>query len=571
LALSITFSLIASLFVALTIVPVLSYGLFKSYYTNGVNQKGKKMSQPQFQGGRDLYRKWLTKALEHRRLVLGATIGLFVASLAIIPFLGMEFMPSQDQDMILLKVKMPVGTALEETNRVVTTVEKIMSEQPEISMINAQAGSSAEENASDSGSSFSPSGPHEGLLWVGLVHQSQRKMSDVQVLERIRSRLPKLENVSFEALDMSQSLMGTRAPVEIKIFGKDLGVLKGLADGVVARIQNVPGLRDVSHTLSQGKPEYQIRIDRDRAARLGLMVSQVAGTVQTATLGTVATRYREGNEEIDLRVRFKKQYRDNINEIENIPIVTPTNKVVYVGQLATINKGEGPIQIAHENQSRLVTVLGNIAGRDLGSVIKDVRARLGAVQRQLPPGYFLEFGGSYQQMTEAFKILAAVFALASLMVYMVMASGFESFRHPFIVMFTIPMGIIGVVFGLLIAGRPINLPVWIGVILLAGIAVNNGIVMIDYMNQLRQRGVDGHKAIIEGAVTRLRAVLLTALTTVLGMLPMAISRSEGSAFRSPMAITVMGGLTATTFLTLFVIPIIYSLFERVSFRKVKAG
>jgi HAE1 family hydrophobic/amphiphilic exporter-1 len=572
LALSITFSLIASLFVALTIVPLLSYVFFKSYYASGVGQKARKRSQPQFHGARVLYRKWLTRALEHRRLVLAATIGLFVVSLAIIPFLGMEFMASQDQDMILLKVKMPVGTALEETNRVVAIVEKLMSEQPEVSMINAQAGSSAEDNASDSSSSFSPTGPHEGLLWVGLVHQSERKLSDVQVLERIRSRLPKLENVKFEALDMSQAVMGGgRAPVEIKIFGKDLDALKGIADGIVARIQDVPGLRDVNHTLSQGKPEYQIRIDRDRAARLGLMVSQVANTVQTATLGTVATRYREGSEEIDVRVRYMPQYRNNIQEVENIPLVTPTSKVVYVGQLSTIDKGQGPIQIAHENQSRLVTVLGNIAGRDLGSVIRDVRGRVAPIQKQLPPGYFMEFGGSYEQMTEAFKILAGVFVLASLMVYMVMASGFESLRDPFIVMFTIPMGIIGVVLGLLISGRSVNLPVWIGVILLAGIAVNNGIVMIDYINQLRRRGVEKHTAIIDGAVTRLRAVLLTALTTVLGMLPMALSTSEGAEFRAPMAITVMGGLTATTFLTLFIIPVIYSLFEKVSFKKPKAA
>jgi HAE1 family hydrophobic/amphiphilic exporter-1 len=474
--------------------------------------------------------------------------------------------------MILLKVKMPVGTALEETNRVVAMVEKLMSEQPEISIIQGQAGSSSEENAGDSGSAISPAGTHEGLLWVGLVHQDQRKLSDIQILEKIRGRLPQLENVRFESVDMSQMIMGSMGgPVAIKIFGKDLDKLKEIADGIVARINDVPGLRDVTHTLSQGKPEYQIRIDRDRAARLGLMVSQVAGTVQTATLGTVATRYREGSEEIDLRVRFQKQYRDDIQGITNIPIITPQNKVIYVGQVATVEKGEGPIQIAHENQSRLATVTANIAGRDLGSVIRDVQARLGPIQKQLPTGYFLEFGGSYEQMTDAFKILAAAFALASLLVYMVMASGFESFLHPFIVMFTIPMGLIGVVLGLLIAGRPVNLPVWIGFILLAGIAVNNGIVMIDYMNQLRQRGMNKQQAIIDGAVTRLRAVLLTALTTILGMLPMAISRSEGSAFRSPMAITVLGGLTATTFLTLFVIPIIYSLFEKVSFKKAKTG
>ncbi len=573
LALSITFSLVSSLFVALTIVPLLSYLLFKSFYADG-GQAASDFSkkQPQFQKGRDIYRRWLTWALEHRKAVLGIVGLVFVISLAMIPFLGMEFMAAQDQNMILLKVKLPVGTALEETNRVVAMVEKLMAEQPEITMIQAQAGSSAEDNAQDAGSTFSPGGPHEGLLWVGLVDQDKRKFSDVQILEKIRTKLPRLEGVKFEAIDMSQMIMGSMGtPVEINIFGKDLDKLREIGDSITARIRDVPGIRDVTHTLAQGKPEYQVRIDRDRAAKLGLMTGQVAGAVQAATLGRVATRYREESEEIDVRVRFQKPFRDSIQEVENIPIVTPLGKIVYLGQIATVNKGEGPISILHENQSRVVRVTGNIAGRDLGGVIKDVKARLGGTEKQLPAGYFLEYGGSYDQMREAFLILAGAFALASLLVYMVMASGFESFLHPFIVMFTIPLGIIGVIFGLLVAGRPINLPVWIGVILLAGIAVNNGIVMIDYMNQLRRRGVEGHKAVIDGAVTRLRAVLLTALTTVLGMLPMAISTSEGSEFRAPMAISVLGGLTATTFLTLFVIPIIYSLFEKISFKKVKAG
>jgi HAE1 family hydrophobic/amphiphilic exporter-1 len=572
LALSITFSLVSSLFVALTIVPLLSYLLFKTYYKNGSRQQATKRSQPQFQKGRDIYRKWLTWALEHRKLVIIGVLGIFVLSLAIIPFLGTEFMPVQDQNMILLKVKLPVGTALEETNRVVSMVEKIMSQQPEVSIISAQAGSSAEDNAQDSSSGFNPSGTHEGLLWVGLVDLDKRKLTDTQILENIRTKLPKLEGVKFEAIDMSQMITGSMStPVEIKIFGKDLHVLRQIADGIVAKIQDVPGLRDVTHTLSVGKPEYQIKVDRERAAKLGLMVGQVANTVQTATLGRVATRYREESEEIDLRVRFKEANRDNIQEIENIPIITPRNKVVYLGQVATIEKGEGPIQITRENQSRRVAVTANISGRDLGSVIRDIKGRLGNIDKQLPSGYFVEFGGSYDQMQEAFKILAAAFALASLLVYMVMASQFESFRHPFIIMFTIPLGIIGVVLGLLVTGRSVNLPVWIGVILLAGIAVNNGIVMIDYINQLRRRGVENRQAVIDGAVTRLRAVLLTALTTVLGMLPMALSTSEGSEFRAPMAITVLGGLTATTFLTLFVIPIIYSLFEKISFKKLKSA
>jgi HAE1 family hydrophobic/amphiphilic exporter-1 len=573
LALAITFSLISSLFIALTIVPMLSYTLFGKGPANGAAPlPAKKRKEPQFLKAREIYRRWLTWALHHRRLMVLGALGVFVLSLALIPFMGTEFMPAQDQNMILLKVKMPVGTALEETNRVVSMVEKIMSQQPEIDIITAQAGSAAEEDASDAGSPMSNAGPHEGLLWVGLVEQSRRKSSDTQVLETIRNKLPRLENVRFEAVDISQMMFSSAsAPVEIKVFGKDLDRLKEIADGIVGRVQDIPGLRDLTHSMSEGKPEYQIRVDRQRAANLGLMVSQVASTVQAATLGRVATRYREENEEIDLRVRFQEKYRDDIQEIMNIPIVTPSNKVVYVGQVAAIEKGEGPIQITRENQARRVTVTANIAGRDLGSVIRDIQARLGPIEKQLPAGYFLEFGGSYEQMTDAFKTLAAAFLLASLLVYMVMASQFESFRHPFVIMFAIPLGVIGVVVGLLLAGKSVSLPVLIGFILLAGVAVNNGIVMIDYINQLWRAGMDKREAIIDGAVTRMRAVLLTAFTTMLGMLPMAISRSEGSEFRAPMAITVLSGLFATSLLTLFIVPVIYSLFERVSFKKEKAG
>jgi HAE1 family hydrophobic/amphiphilic exporter-1 len=252
--------------------------------------------------------------------------------------------------------------------------------------------------------------------------------------------------------------------------------------------------------------------------------------------------------------------------VRNIPILNPMNKTVYLGQLATIEPGEGPVQISRENQTRSVTVTANIAGRDLGSVVKDIRGRLAAVEREFPSGYFIEYGGAYEQMKEAFLVLAGVFALAVLLIYMVMASQFESFLHPLVIMFAIPLALIGVIVLLLVTGQSMSLMAGVGVIMLAGIAVANGIVMIDYVNQLRRRGVEGREAIVQGAATRLRPVILTALATILGMIPMAASRSMGSEMRSVMAITVIGGLTTATFLTLFVVPIMYSLFERVSFR-----
>lgn len=570
LAVAIVFSLVSSLFVSLTVVPMLSSFLFKAKGEERLS--GKKPRAKQFEKARQFYRRLLEKALRSRRWVLAGTLLVFIAALAIVPFLGTEFMPPFDVDMILLKVKMPVGTSLDETNRVMKDVESLLARQPEVRMVTAQGGIESDENSSmNAQSGFSPTGSHEGVVWVGLVHKTERKLSDQKILERIRLSLPKLENVKFEALDVTGFVLGgQQIPVTIKIYGQELPVLKELGDNVVARIRDVQGLRDLTHTLAKGKPEYRIRIDRDKAAQAGLSVYQVASMVQTATLGTVVSRYREGAEEVDLRVRFRDEFRNNMDVIRNIPILNPLNKTVYLGQVAEVEKGEGPIEIDRENQTRIVTVSANIAGRDLGSVVKDVKARLSTMEREFPSGYFIEYGGAYEQMKDAFLVLAGVFGLAVLLIYMVMASQFESFLHPFVIMFTIPLGLIGVVLLLILSRQPINLMVGVGFILFAGIAVANGIVMIDYVNQLRRRGIEKAEAIIQGAVTRLRPVLLTALATILGMIPMALSRSMGSEMRGPMAITVIGGLTATTFLTLFVIPIIYSLFEKVSFKKQKA-
>jgi HAE1 family hydrophobic/amphiphilic exporter-1 len=576
LALAITFSLLSSLFVALTIVPLLSSFLFrkaKSVRKADGEPAGKKpwyLTWQGFENAKAFYRRLLEASLRRRKLFLFSVIGVFVLSLVLIPILGTEFMPTMDQDMLMIKIRMPVGTSLAETNRVTLLVENQAKLDPEISIVTAQVGSQAEVNPADSGSASSASGPHEAILYVGLKKKEQRSRTAAQILEGLRAKLPKVKDVKFESLDMSASFMGgAQTPIDIKLFGKDLDVLKQTATVIVDRIKGIEGVRDATHTLAAAKPEYHIRIDRERAAQLGLMISQVGTIVQAATLGKVATRYRDADEEVDVRVRFKGVYRDSIAEIRNIPLFTALNKTVYLDQIASIEQGSGPMQISRENQSRRVSITGNIVGRDLGSVVRDIKKRLGGLENELPQGYFIEYGGAYEQMIEAFKVLFAAMALATLLVYMVMASQFESLLHPFIIMFTIPLGLIGVVIGLMVTGRPVNLPVMVGFILLEGIAVNNGIVMIDYVNQLVRGGMAKREAILLGCSTRLRPVLLTALTTILGMLPMAMSTSSGAEFRAPMAVTVLGGLTATTFLTLFVIPIIYSFFEKVRFKEKK--
>lgn len=567
LALTIAFSLVSSLFVALTLVPLFSSLLFKARVKGFEAEEKVVVKEPKFGKARRFYRNLLAGALKKRKLVLAAAAGLFVLSLVLIPFMGTEFLPQSDRDFLMIRLKLPIGTSLEETNRILSQAEKILMQQPEVSMVSAQAGSRAEEDPADMASGMGITGTHEGLLWIRLVDRSQRKYTDAEILERIRQLLPKLENVNFEQINMESAMMGgAQAPVEIKVFGKELEVLRQVGDTIVSRIRDVEGLRDLTHSLAQGKPEYQFVLDRERASRLGLTIGRVSTSAQTATLGQVASRYRDGSDEVNIRVILAKRFRDNLDEIRKMPLMSQAGKIVYLDQLASWKRGEGPIQITRENQMRRISVTANLAGRDLGSVVKDIKLRLSDLEKQLPAGYFIEFGGSYEQMVDAFKVLAAAFALALLLVYMVMASQFEHFLHPFVIMFTIPLAIIGVIFCLFIAGKPVSLPALIGVIILAGIAVNNGIVMIDYINQLIRKGVEKREAVIRGAVTRLRPVLLTALTTILGMMPMAISRSSGSEFRSPMALAVIGGLTATTFLTLFIIPVVYSFINRISFR-----
>jgi len=567
LALAIAFSLVSSLFVALTVVPMVASLIFKANRNNQINGSPEKKKSKRVHRMREIYLGILLRSLRRRRWVLAGVFGLFVISLLIIPFMGTEFMPPMDRSMLILSVKLPVGSTIEETDRVLHMVEDILAQEPDVQIVTAQAGSQAEDNPTEAAGELNPTGPHEGIIWAGLVDKKNRQLSDLELNEKIRAKLPSLEGVKFEVVDIGQMFMGgARNPVEIKIFGQEIPLLKEIAETIVSRIKDVEGLRDLKHSLSEAKPEYHLRINRDEASRLGIKVSQVAQTIQTAALGRVATRYRSGNEEYDIRVRFKEEFRDNLEDILRIPILTPTGQIIPVGQIARLEPGEGPIKITRENQAREVTVTANIAGRDLGSVIQDIKAQLKDLETQLPRGYFIEYGGQYEEMQDAFIIMAGAFLLAILLVYMIMASQFESFLHPFVIMFTVPLSLIGVIIALLIAGKPVSLPVLIGFVMLAGIAVNNGIVMVDYINQLKRRGVEPAEAILQGCTVRLRPVLITALTTILGMLPMALTTSEGASFRAPMAITVMGGLAATTLLTLFVIPAIYSLVTRVKFR-----
>jgi len=562
LALTIAFALFASLFVSLTLVPMMASTIFRE---KDIREKLGRIAHGRFiDAPRTWYENQLYRVLRRRGRLLGLTFAGFVVAMLASYFLGAEFMPQMDQTMALVRVRMPVGTALEQTDEIVQRAEQITLAFPEIRTVVTNVGVD-EEDALNLAGGNAPQGPNEGFLYIRLKPKKERKRSSTDVLEALRKSLPEIPGAKIEALDMGAQLMGqeTLSPIVIKIFGKDIAQLRRIGEEVSRRISVVPGIRDVDVSIQQSKPEYRLVVDRERASRFGLPVAVVANAVQTATVGKVATRYRHAGDEVDIRVKLAPKDRDHLSEILNIPLKTPLGKRVLLGEVVRVERAAGPIQITRESQSRVIKVTANIYGRDLGSVVRDIRKQIRPLEASLPSGYFIEIGGQYDQLREVFRWLAAALSLSLLLVFMVMASQFESLKHPFVIMFTIPLAYIGVVFGLAITGQTLSLPASMGLLILTGIAVNNGIVMIDYINQLRRRGTDALHAVVKGAGTRLRPILITALTTILGMVPMALSRSEGAEFRRPMAVAVIFGLTFTTFLTLFVIPSLYSSFERI--------
>ncbi len=561
LALTVSFSLFASLFVALTIVPMMASKLFKKRTA----EEYKKVSGSQrFEKVKNYYRKILTWALEHRKKTILITVGLLILTVSLIPFIGTEFIPLGDRPTLILQLKMPPGTSLEETSKVVGQIEDVILKLKDVDSVSSFGGL-YEGGKMDVGMGFGSSEVNEATIMIKLKDKKDRQFSSQEIQEIIRKNLPKIREAEISFMDMSQQMLGGSSPVEIKIFGKDLSRLKEIGNEIAKKISKIEGIRDAKSSLVESKPEIAIKIDREKAAHLGLSLGQIGATVRNSMQGVVATKLRRAGEEIDIRVRYRPEYRQDIEDIKRITIFSPLGKPILLGQVAEISKKQGPVKIDREDQSRVVLVTANVVDRDIGSIVKDIKKEL--ADYSLPTGYFIEYGGSYKQMQDSFKVLTGALILAILLVYMVMASQFESLVYPFIVMFEIPLAFIGVGWALFITRQTLSLTSFMGIIMLAGIVVNNAIVLIDYVNQLRKKGMDTLNALIEGGTTRLRPILITSLTTIFGILPMALSQQEGSEMMRPMAITVIGGLLVSMMLTLVVIPVIYGLVESISHRR----
>lgn len=558
LALTVAFALCASLLVALTIIPMIASMLFKK----------ERFRPTRFERIRNWYKSVLGFSLGHRKRVLITTGGIFVFTIFLVLIIGGEFMPKMDQHFLMMMVRMPPGTNLEETDRVVKQIEEFAIKLDDVEDIGAIIGM-GEMGEFDAAYGTGPSDVNEAQVMLGLVERSKRKKSSEEIVNELRSNIPKLHGVKVEFIDPGEMMMGGGMvkPVDIKIFGLDLDSLKSISERVVSRIEDVEGIEDVENSMKAGKSEWKVNIDKELLSNFGLTSFEVANAIKGAMRGVVATKLRKGGEETDVRVKFKSDDIAKFEDIRNLSIITPTGTKILLKQVAEVGHAIGPVKIEREGNFRKASVTANVRGRDLKSAMGDVRKALDDMS--LPQGYFIEFGGEYKEMVSAFKTLGYAFALAIVLVYMVMAVAFESLVHPLVIMFTVPLSWIGAILLLLLSGKTISLVSGIGILILAGIAVNNGIVMVDFINRLRKKGMDRKSAIINGASIRLRPILITAITTILGMLPMVLSKTEGSEMRAPIAITVIGGLLASTLLTLVVIPVVYTIFDDLAHRTKK--
>ena len=554
LALTVAFSLLSSLLVAFTIVPMIASKIFvrrerREEYEAHFGER----AFVRFNAG---YKNILEYTLKHKRRVGLGALALFVIAMGLFPFVGKEFIPKMDSSMITLRVNMPVGTSLEETNRVIENLEDIFMEQAEAEIVAAFGGES--EMAEMAMASGGGGGVNEGQIMIKL--DEDRKRSGEEIKNTIRKKIPDIEGAEIEFPEMMGEITGGgEAPIEIKIFGPDLEVLNRISLDVMHAIENVSGVKDIDRTLGEGKPELQIKIDRQVTSRLGLTAAQIASQVEASMKGKVATRFKEKGEEFDTRVLLREVDRKSRSDIGNIAISSPLGINVPLKSIAKIEETKGPIRLSRENQKRKVSVNADFSGRDLGSVMEDIKKEVSKVT--LPAGYFVDYGGEAERMQETFFALGITLLLAILLVYMIMAATFESLVHPLVVMFTLPFAMVGVILILLLTGKTLSLTSLLGALILVGVIVNAGIVLVDYINQLRSRGMNRDEAIIQGGVTKLRAVVLINLTTILGLLPMALRRGRMSAMMAPMALSVIGGLVVGTALTLIIVPLVYSILD----------
>lgn len=558
MVLTISFSLAVSLFVAVSLVPMMASKMLHTQ-KRGTARTGwlKRLFERSFERLTRGYQRILHWSIHHKKIVLPMVLALFLLSLALVPSLGGDFMPRPDQGMIQLTVQMAAGSPLEPLRQTALQLERmIMEDVPELRTL------------------FIHFGEQEGMGAIGMTSSTieaiirltpmeERERTQFEIEDLLRERLAEFPGVTF-TIAQDQGMGGGEKAIEIQVIGHDLERARFIAEQFLEKMKIIDGFVDLELNVSESIPQLQVRLDQDMLNAFQLSGLRIASIVSTAIQGKAAVRYREEGDEYDVFVQLAEPYRQNREALQELLIPVAPDYLVPLRQLGTVEEALAPPAIFRENQDRYIAVECNLSGLDLSAAVQQIERIL--AETPIPSDFTVLIGGTAEDQQESIFYLSIAFVVAVTLVYMVMASQFESLVDPFIIIFTIPLSVIGVFGFLYLTGTTLSVMALVGLVMLVGIAVNNGIVLVDYINQLRDKGYKLYDAVEEGGVTRLRPVLMTAMTTVLAMVPLALEFGSGSESWSPLARAVIGGLTTASLLTLIVIPTMYIVFERLGER-----
>ncbi|MGQ9631978.1 MAG: efflux RND transporter permease subunit [bacterium] len=564
LALTVTSSIMASLIVALSLVPVLNILplrgreapprplvelIRRRRYTWALESFSRKVKSIE-----EAYLRLLQWSLEHRVMVGCGVLLAFSASLLWLWRADREFMPRIDTGEFTVKIELPRGTRLEDTDSAVRNMESYLLGAKDVRDVSTTVGFDEEELSSGRGGER---GTHTAYIIVRLVEGKRRPLSEI--IDDIRSGFPSPEGVKVEYIAQESAVEGLLSeggkPVVVEVSGSDLDELHRIGKDIAEGMRAIEGIEDVEQSSQEGAPEIEISIDRDRAAAFGLSIKSIATTLKTAIEGMVATQFREEDTETDIRVRLRPQDRRGAPDLGRILIESPLGVSVPLDKVARVLEGRSPTRILRYDQRRVEVVTANASGRRVGRILKEVEEEI--AKYNAGKDYSVALSGESRAISSSFESLRFALILAVVLVYMILASQFESLIHPFIVILSVPLTAMGVALSLAISGKSLSVVVFIGMILLAGIVVNNAIVLIDRIKIGRERGLSPLEAAMESCRSRLRPILMTTLTTALGLTPLAVGLGRGSELQSPMAIAVIGGLLTSTVLTLILIPAAY--------------
>lgn len=562
-AFTIVIATLLSLFVSFTLTPLLASRLNRLETLKAKGWLGRfgRWTDARFERMKTSYRELLAWALDHRVKIILIVTAIFLAamSLPVMGWVGAEFMPHADRGEFAVNIEMPLGTSLEVTDQTVRRLEDYVRSLPEVEMVFATAGMQEQEWSGQRRRT------HIGQLQVRLINKRERNRRTREVMRDIEGYCLRLPGVTALFAEISMFGGAQESPMQYEVKGANLDSVQRVADDLVALLKATPGAVDVKSTYELGVPELRVRVDREKAAAAGLALGEVGRTLHNAIAGEIATEYEEDGKDYDLRVQLNSAGRNHPAALGKLLLRNHRGEAVHLETIASIERASGPTSISRKDRERLITVLSNITSRPLGDINRDIQDGLPTLN--IPEGVTIFAAGDVEMMMDMFRDMGFALLLAILFVYMVMVSLFESYIHPFTVMFSIPVALVGAMIGLSVMDKSLSMFTMIGLLLLLGLVAKNAILLVDYTNTLRGRGMGMREALLEAGPTRLRPILMTTFTMVFGTAPLAFSLSPGSEGRSGMGVVIIFGLLSSMLLTLVLVPVMYTIMER--FRRKK--